>query len=97
MRRRVVVLLVAGALTVGGVVAQSVGQTPAAVASSTSPSIGADTLLTNTTLGGFSQVDQVDMLSPHLGTRWRRTMSARTSGPANRNERSLFGAVMVMQ
>jgi hypothetical protein len=67
MRRRIVVVLVAGALTVSGFVAQSVGRPPAAVASSTSPSIATGTLLTNTTLGGASQVDQVDMLSPTLG------------------------------
>jgi len=41
-------------------------RTPGAAASGT-PTIATGTVLTNTTLGGFTQIDQVDMLSPQLG------------------------------
>jgi hypothetical protein len=58
------VLILSGALIVSGLVGLSL-RAPTADASS--PSIAAGTVVTNTTLGGFTQVDQVDMLSPTLG------------------------------
>ena len=66
MQRRAVALFLTGVLTVSVLVGLSL-RTPTALAAATSPSIAAGTELTNTTLGGFSQVDQVDMLSPTLG------------------------------
>ena len=57
-------LVVACVVTLSGLAVQGLRTSSA---SASSPSIVTGTVLTNTTLGGFSQVDQVDMLSPTLG------------------------------
>lgn len=59
-----------GSVVVGAILTLTTLGIASTLASGTTrhgPTVAPGTVLTNTSLGGFTQIDQIDMLSPHLG------------------------------